>query len=240
VLTEIGASRHWVRIYPFFRWDKFKDGDDMTGGGPTGKDGESEEVHVLQYCYGELPPMPGNRDALGRRRRVPSVCTLHPRWGRRGGWSHGVGRDMLLSYTPQMWGPGGWKGKTEAPFYPDAVLFHELAHSTRYMRGTNTMFPVTGGGSYDNEEEYFAIVLEWIYISEKGQNYFRSGHHDGAPSLGSWEVGRFVRENPQGLDPSPKSLMERFCRGQRSFFDALAAIRPEVARVNVVRDYANW
>jgi hypothetical protein len=242
LLAEIAASRHWVRIYPFFRWDRYKDGDDLAGGGPRGKPGESAAVQVLQYCYGEPPPMPGNRDALGKRRRAPAVCPVHPRWGRRGGWSHGVGRDMTLVYTPQMWGPGGWRGETDPPFFPDAVLFHELAHSTRFMRGTSTFFPVTGGGAggYGNEEEYFAIVLEWIYISEKGQTYFRSGHWDGAPSLGSGEVGRFVRENPQGLDPSPSSLMARFRRGQRSFFDALASIRPEVARVNVVRDYANW
>jgi hypothetical protein len=238
VLAEIDASRHWVRLYPFFRWDKYKDGDDLAGGGPTGKAGESAEVQVLQYCYGEMPPMPGNLDALGRRRRVPSVCPLHPRWGRRGGWSHGVGRDMTLVYTPQMWGPGGWRGETDPPFYPDTVLFHELAHATRFMRGTATMFPVN---EYGNEEEYFAIVLEWIYLSEKGQNWFRSNHSGQARRLDTWGgAAGYLRDNPQALNPSPQELMESFRRGQRSFFDALAAIRPELARFNLAREYSHW
>jgi hypothetical protein len=235
VLTEVGATRHWVRINPFFRWDKYKDGEGIAGGGPQGKPGESAEVEVLQYCYGELL-MHGRIDARGRR--IVSPCSRWPTLRLRAGWSHGVGQDMGLFYTPQMWGPGGWLGEVNPPNYPDVVLFHELVHSTRYMRGTVNMRFVNEG--YDNEEELLAIILEWILVSEKGQTYFRSGHGAGARPLDDSNAGRIIRDNPQGLNISPKEVLEDFRRGQQTFFDALARIGPKIAPFNLAREYSEW
>jgi hypothetical protein len=58
---------------------------------------------------------------------------------------------------------------------PDDTLVHELVHSLREMRGQFTLFPTRTKG-YDNEEEYFAVLIQNIYASEKGLTIFRRDH----------------------------------------------------------------
>jgi hypothetical protein len=58
---------------------------------------------------------------------------------------------------------------------PDDTLVHELVHSLREMRGQFNRVPTRTTG-YENQEEYFAILLQNIYASEKGLTIFRGNH----------------------------------------------------------------
>ena len=58
---------------------------------------------------------------------------------------------------------------------PDDCLVHELVHSLREMRGQLNLVPTRTTG-YENQEEYFAILLQNIYGSEKGLTIFRGNH----------------------------------------------------------------
>ena len=58
---------------------------------------------------------------------------------------------------------------------PDDMLVHELVHSLREMRGQFNCVPTRTTG-YENQEEYFAILLQNIYASEKGLTIFRGNH----------------------------------------------------------------
>ena len=58
---------------------------------------------------------------------------------------------------------------------PDDTLVHELLHSLREMRGQLNLVPTRTTG-YENQEEYFAILLQNIYASEKGLTIFRGNH----------------------------------------------------------------
>jgi hypothetical protein len=58
---------------------------------------------------------------------------------------------------------------------PDDALVHELVHSLREMRGQLNLVPTRTTG-YENQEEYFAILLQNIYGSEKGLTIFRGNH----------------------------------------------------------------
>jgi hypothetical protein len=67
-------------------------------------------------------------------------------------------------------------GRGHAARMPDNVLVHELVHALRYMRGVLNMVP-TLDKEYDNEEEFFAILVANIYMSETGRTLFLASHH---------------------------------------------------------------
>jgi hypothetical protein len=62
---------------------------------------------------------------------------------------------------------------------PDEILFHELVHSMREMQGEEQSIP-TGlqDRGYDDDEEFIAVLLTNIYLSEKDPNApLRKDHH---------------------------------------------------------------
>jgi hypothetical protein len=63
---------------------------------------------------------------------------------------------------------------------PDDYLVHELVHSLRQMRGQLNLVPTRTMG-YENQEEYFAILLQNIYASEKGLTILRRDHYGDGP-----------------------------------------------------------
>jgi hypothetical protein len=67
-------------------------------------------------------------------------------------------------------------GPLMASYGPDSVLVHELVHALRFMCGFFNQVP-TWYKRYDNEEEYFAILVSNIYISEKGRKLLAANHH---------------------------------------------------------------
>jgi hypothetical protein len=62
----------------------------------------------------------------------------------------------------------------------DYQLLHELVHAVREMRGQLQMVP-TVNKEWDNQEEFFAILIANIYLSETGKRYLGASHHDFSP-----------------------------------------------------------
>lgn len=140
----------------------------------------------------------------------------------------GRGADAIIEFTPdvlrsEMGTPGG---------APDEYLFHELVHALRNMRGVMNGTFVSGG--YDNQEEFIAVVLTNIYLSEKGQMVFR-GDHDSRTLQGP-AAERFL-DNSQRLTPSPMQLMQNFRDRQLTFYNALAALPRNRPKFNPVQEH---
>jgi hypothetical protein len=90
----------------------------------------------------------------------------------------GGGSDSDISFTPGMFTKycNQHKNGHRSGAQPDEVLFHEMVHATRQMRGIFNPLPL--GFFYDTEEEFFAILLANIYASETGRPIdLRSDHH---------------------------------------------------------------
>jgi hypothetical protein len=105
---------------------------------------------------------------------------------------------------------------------PDEVLFHELVHACRELRGVLYRSGVNGG--FDNEEEYLAVVIDNIYLSEKGQTQLRASHY-----------GHTILKDPDkfldaNIDLKPRMLLERLRLSQGTLFDSLAHIGPDMLR----------
>src|SRR5262245_24897674 len=89
----------------------------------------------------------------------------------------GGGSDSIITYSPVTWfhyihnHPAHRSGAQ-----PDEVLFHEMVHAARQMRGIAENKGVKH--MYDTEEEFFAIVIANIYASELGLSRdLRADHH---------------------------------------------------------------
>jgi Effector protein len=125
--------------------------------------------------------------------------TTIPAGPAKGGTGTGKGADVVIFNSPEMSDPRT-RGRPSVPgVEPDEVLFHELVHASRQLRGVQTLSPVSGG--YDNEEEYMAIIITDLYLSEKGKP-LRLGHG------GAGRTGHEVtlgRKTYIVYDPGPKN-----------------------------------
>jgi len=102
-------------------------------------------------------------------------------------WGNGEGSDSVVHISPEFFKETrcSYRRTPTGPCLysvyaqnvgPDDTLLHELVHALRYMRGHYTAYP-TRIPEYDNEEEYFAILLQNTYGSEKGLTVLRRHHH---------------------------------------------------------------
>jgi hypothetical protein len=113
---------------------------------------------------------------------------------------------------------------------PDETLFHEMVHASRVLNGVVDLRSVNQG--YENRDDFLAVTLTNIYLSEKSsQNKLRTGH-----------VGRRVMDNPakfldndENVDPSPRQQMQDFQDNQKNFFRDVAGIGR--ASFNPVRQF---
>jgi hypothetical protein len=172
--------------------------------------------------------------ALGR----PTYSSYHNA-AFRGQVGSGKGANSRVEYSPWI-----FTEPFEEGFRPDEALFHELVHASREMRGKFDPTPVNVG--YSDEEEYLAIVLANIYMSDKHQTTFRASHGDWPKGvvptganvvLARADVSKFLTGNVQHANMKPDTLLENFRNSQRSFFDALAALPPTHPLFNPVRQY---
>jgi hypothetical protein len=125
-----------------------------------------------------------------------------PSWLRRqldlpeeGVYGSGKGSDVIVSFSPSMWGygsTGACAAFTAAPgASPSQVLFHELCHGYREARGVFNRRPTIGGSvGYTNMEEFFAVVLSNVLTADPtystGNRTLRMDHtgfHPLTPSL---------------------------------------------------------
>ena len=172
-----------------------------------------------------------------------------------GGVGTGRGADVLLYYSPADWLPKD--SSFGAGSRPDEVLFHELIHVTRELRGLQTRLPVEGGGGYGNEEEYLATMLTNLYLSEKGQPL--RGAYDGpggrpgkievngetmfyviAAPPKNWDIMTdpdAFYDNPGKTSMSPDALITRFKSTQRGFYRDLSLLPESRPKFNPIREY---
>jgi hypothetical protein len=125
----------------------------------------------------------------------------------------------------------------------DEVLYHELVHASRMIAGVMNMTPTDHW--YQDAEEYLAVILTNIYVSDKGGpplfRAFYSGPSEGikgkdpAPDDALWDAAIFL-DNPQNTHPSPMEIIEQFSLSQRDFYWKLAHLPPAGG---LVRKY-NW
>jgi hypothetical protein len=90
----------------------------------------------------------------------------------------GAGSDVALHYTPWIWGAASpWGGQFASD--PDDVLLHELVHAMREVQGEFNQLKTRGGDAdYDDDEEFLAILLTNIALSEKDPSApLRRDHH---------------------------------------------------------------
>jgi Effector protein len=142
----------------------------------------------------------------------------------------GRGASSTIMYTPEMWGPNG-ASKIRAPAYdPDEIIYHELVHASRQMRGVQEDIRVNRG--YDDMEEYLATVITNIYMSERGKTAFAGDH--GTKTLK--DPDKFL-DNAQHVNMSPPELIRKFRNAQPEFYRDLANIGPTIAKFNPVRQF---
>src|SRR5262249_52109870 len=92
----------------------------------------------------------------------------------------------------------------------DGALVHELVHALRDLRGHYHQIPMRSK-AYDNEEEFFAILVQNVYASEKGMPIFRRNQpiHAGLLSRLSTSPDRLsISERFLGRGQRPLSLEE--------------------------------
>jgi hypothetical protein len=144
------------------------------------------------------------------------------------------GDDVFIDYSPEAFVLGKPSRGVGPTRDPDHVLFHELVHATRHLRGVVYNMPVDQG--YNNEEEYLAIMLTNIYARNKNKGALLRAS---AENPGVWLIDpdRFL-DNVQRVNLEPRVLLERFRQKQGAFFDDLAGIDLSVANFNPVKQYA--
>jgi hypothetical protein len=141
----------------------------------------------------------------------------------------GTGSDSVIEFTPGVFRGAAMRNPGAAP---DEVLFHELVHASRTMRGVVRQAFVSQ--DYEDHEEYLAIALANIYLSDKGQRILR-GDHFSAPLKG-WRRNEFL-DNSQEVNLPPMQLMDDFKASQPDFYQALAGLPPERPKYNWVRQH---
>jgi hypothetical protein len=120
-----------------------------------------------------------------------------------------------------------------AGFQPDEILFHELVHAARYLGGDFKQTPIPKMPDYDNEEEYFTVLVTNIYSSEKGRSFasFRKSHRLRLkPGMNEQEADPWAFL----LEDDNYRLVEKFCK-QHPTIAPIIAHAP--ADFNPIRDY---
>jgi hypothetical protein len=110
------------------------------------------------------------------------------RWDLKDVEGTGKGSDVEIHFTAELLDPKRYPGAG-----PQEVLLHELVHTLRDMRGTRYAYPTEGGARvYDDQEEFLAVLVTNIYMSEcYGVNMkLRYGHSRGVlPASQSTSTG---------------------------------------------------
>jgi hypothetical protein len=84
----------------------------------------------------------------------------------------GAGSDVVINFTP-----GFIKTNRVWDRRADNVLLHELVHALRVMQGLRNPVP-TKNSDWMNEEEFWACVVQDVYLSAAGSTRLRYGYGD--------------------------------------------------------------
>ncbi len=186
LLRELGRTKYRVRIIPY--WDYAHPDADAAPWDGFKETSGGLAVWIAATAKGA----PGFvDDGAGR----PVIGT-------------GGGTNSQVRYTPSLYHASDGPGRA-----PDEVLFHELVHASRIMRGA--FFPMPVNERYDQLEDYLAIILTNIYLSEKGQDVFRGAHRGGI--LRGADADNFLH-NSQRVDVPPTMVIQKFKDTQPEFY----------------------
>jgi hypothetical protein len=110
---------------------------------------------------------------------------------------------------------------------PDEVLFHELVHAARIVGFDD--------GPLD-EEEFFAVLITNIYMSEKGKSYTDLRYRYSAFSRGfyPYEILPMVYLLQKDKDKDHYELIDKFCKQHPNMAPMIAKAS---AGFNPIRDY---
>jgi hypothetical protein len=205
LLAEIRRAGNRVRIIPY--WDYLHPSADATPWDGVNETAGGLAVWIAATTRGATAWL----DNAGR----PVIGT-------------GAGTSCEVRYTPSMYHASDGPGEA-----PDEVLFHELVHASRNMKGVSFRMPVNKG--YDNLNEYIAIILCNIYLSEKLQEVF-VGTHRGSAILRGAEAANFLY-NSQNVDVRPTMAIQNFKDSQPEFYRDVANLPPGRPKYNWVQQY---
>jgi hypothetical protein len=140
----------------------------------------------------------------------------------------------FVEMDPRHYFPGSWcyrvtRGADPAhnrASLPDEILFHELVHAHRRAAGIAPLGPRGGGlNLYGNGEEFLAVVITNVYISD-GTNHRKSGlradHSGHRPLESNLNTSlTFYKSSPQAL-----TLIKEFAehKDEKPFFDDLTKV----------------
>jgi hypothetical protein len=212
LLTELGRTKRTITVVPHWLYFMALPDEGYSNASAAGIRGRQTFSHLTDGIDYDA------RDMLAKGVRV----------GRTVGT--GKGADALVYFSAGAFTDVIYKDYNtgEPGNEPDEVLYHELCHVTRLLRGKETHAAVRGRGNFPNSEEYFATVITNIYLSEKGSQLI--GKYSPDSQLHAMK-GWSVMTNPSGfygnndhLSMAPSKLMDEFKRTQREFFHDLAIL----------------
>lgn len=155
--------------------------------------GQGRKLRIVPYSAADRMAM-GQDNAFARASKAAAAAprgvidfaggTGNDRFRLVGYMGTGAGSDSEIHFTPQEPTPVCGSGvvasacrlRGQAEHNADETLLHEMVHSMRQMLGQSQRYPTVVSG-YDNDEEFFAIVITNVYISEKGGKALRASHH---------------------------------------------------------------
>jgi hypothetical protein len=119
----------------------------------------------------------------------------------------------------------------------ESVLVHELVHALREMRGVFNRVPTEPFlDKYENEEEFFAVVVQMTYQSEKGSRNLSFSHIDNAPTPESWNTSEGWLSDPL-FGPPACRLIEKLNRTCSELCDYLKNAMPAHVQFNPIPEY---
>jgi hypothetical protein len=136
-----------------------------------------------------------------------------------------------IYFSPQTYATGSCGSGPAAR--PEEVLLHELVHAARFLGRDSNDRPLTGAMSgYDDEEEFFAVLVTNIYVSETGRTNLRKDHHGHVnlpPPLNRPEAFLAIPENYR--------LIRTFCSQHPNIAPMIANAN---AAFNPIKTYYDW
>src|SRR5882757_551718 len=221
LLMELGRTRHTITVMPHWLYFMALPDQGFRNATPKGL----RAGQIFSHVTDGIPI--NQRDSYAKGAPIHSYGA--------GGTGTGAGANVVLYYSVRTWTDTYFPDDTTGAvgFQPDEVLFHELVHATRMIRGKETFVTVEGRPNFGNIEEYFATVIANIYLSEKGKEARLRGVY--APSSAMKDPDGFY-DNNDGLSMPPDRLMDTFQRTQGQFYHDLAHL-PTPPWFNPVRTH---
>jgi hypothetical protein len=215
LLKELGRSNHTIHVLPHWHYFMALGDEGYHNASATGVRPRQNLAHITDGLDDDLNDT-----------RVKGLRFGHHLQNR----GTGKGADVVVYFSAGAFTDTFLKDYMtgEAGTDPDEVLYHELVHATRMIHGTMTFRKVRGRPHFGNVEEYFAVAITNIYLSEKGvrlRGAYDPGSEENPPK--DWSVMKHPADfygNIDKLSLPPAKLMDEFKRTQRPFYDDLARL----------------